>query len=192
MRRILLSTILGLLVVSAMATTPPRANAAQLTVTLSAESPVQAGQSSVLTATVADGGAPAVGISVTFYSSESFARVTGDAEIGRAITDASGVASFTFAPTETGTRNLGAAATAKDGTITKATTTLTIEGVFEQQYVQTAGIRVPGLNAWLIMALLSIVWGVLLFIAITVIRIAAAGNVEGQPDVAPIQTGGER
>ncbi len=192
MRRIALSIILALLVVSVPATIARRADAAQLTVALVAQSPVQAGQPSILTATVTEGGVPAAGMSVVFYSTETFARVTGDAEIGRSVTDASGVASFTFAPTEAGAHSVGATATARDGTVAKAAATLTIEGSFEQQYVQTAGIQIPGINSWLIIGLLAIVWGVLLFIAITVIRIAAAGNVEGQVEAASIYAGGER
>jgi hypothetical protein len=36
---------------------------------------------------------------------------------------------------------------------------------------------VPGLNSWLIIGLLSVVWGILFFVAVAVIRIARAGEV---------------
>ncbi len=186
MRRFTMAAAATLLfAVAAIGAIASSAQAAQLEVRLVPVAPVQAGQPTELTATVTDAGVPAPGISVTFYTTETFARVTGDAEIGRAVTDASGVATVTYEPRETGPRNIRADATAKDGTVTKASASITVEGSLEQQYVQTAGIRIPGVNSWLIMGLLAVVWGTLLFIAVTVIRIAAAGWADGPVDAAP-------
>lgn len=191
MRRFVLTTVAALLIaVSAAGTIASGAHAAQLEVRLAAVPPAIAGQSNVLNATVTDGGLPASDISVTFYSTETFAGVTGDAEIGRAVTDGRGVASITYKPHDAGLRNIRADATSKDGTVAKAMATITIEGSPEQQYVQTAGIKVPGLNARLIMGVLAIVWGILLFVAVTVIRIAAAGRADGSTETGRAGRGG--
>jgi hypothetical protein len=63
------------------------------------------------------------------------------------------------------------------------TTSIAVEGSADQLYVQMAGIQVPGLNSWLIIGLLSVVWGILFFVAVAVIRIARAGD----GDVVPAQ-----
>jgi hypothetical protein len=169
-----------------------RASAAQLSVRLTAETPATAGQPNELHATVTDGAQPATDVSVSFYSKATFARVTGDAEIGHAVTDARGIASIAYTPSEAGEGDLSAVATAKDGTTAKAALIITIEGAPPQEYVQTAGIQIPGVNSGLIMALLGAVWGTLLFIAVTVIRIAKAGQADGAAEAGPAARGGAR
>jgi hypothetical protein len=43
-------------------------------------------------------------------------------------------------------------------------------------YRSTAGIQVPGLNVWLIVAVVSTVWLILFSVAVRVIAIARAGD----------------
>lgn len=157
----------------------PRATAAGFTVEISQEADAVANAPVALDATVIGiDGVPVPGVTVTFYAKDTFAQVTGDIEIGRDATDGAGVASITYRPREAGAREVHVEAVAKDGTTAKAATTIAVGGAAEQAYTQTAGIKVPGLNVWLIIALLSIVWGTLFFVGVTVVRIAAAGSDE--------------
>jgi hypothetical protein len=181
-----------ILAVMGMGTAASHATAAAgFTVQISQEADAVANQPVVLDATVVDAaGAPVPGVVVTFYVKDTFGRVTGDVEIGRDATSSAGVASITYRPREAGPRDVRVEAAAKDGTTAKAATTITVAGAAEQAYKQTAGIKVPGLNVWLIIALLTIVWGTLLFVGLTVVRIAAAGSDEASNEVTGARGGG--
>jgi hypothetical protein len=163
------------------------AEAATLTIRITQEGEAVANQPSVFTATVtgADNGRPAFGVNVTFFVKDSFGKVIGNAEIGHGLTDAHGVVSVTYELREPGPREISVEATAKDGSAGKATTTVTVGGSPVQAYVQKAGVQIPGLNSWLIIALLSTVWGILLWVAVTVIRIAGAGDDDENTAQAP-------
>ena len=144
------------------------------------------GQPSELNAalTSADTGQPIAGLSVTFFAHASFSGVEGYMEIGRAVTNNEGVAAISYVPRESGPHDIRVDyAPSAGGTAEQATAAVSVDGSAGQLYVQKAGIQVPGLNSWLIIGLLSVVWGILFFVAVAVIRIARAGA----GDVVPAQ-----
>lgn len=160
------------------------AHASHLNARVSAPTPAIAGQASELDAMVtsADTGQAVAGVDVTFFAHGSFADVSGYMEIGRAVTNSDGVATITYTPRESGTHDIRVDYAPAPGETTEQTTTsIAVDGSAGQLYVQTAGVQVPGLNSWLIIGLLSVVWGILFFVAVAVIRIARAG------DVVPLQ-----
>lgn len=162
------------------------AHASHLNARVAAPTPAIAGQASELDAMVtsADTAQAVSGVAVTFFAHGSFADVSGYMEIGRAVTNSQGVAMISYIPRESGTHDIRVDYALASGATTEQTTTsIEVEGSADQLYVQTAGIQVPGLNSWLIIGLLSVVWGILFFVAVTVIRIARAGA----GDVVPAQ-----
>lgn len=166
------------LVVMAIGAAAP-AHASHVHVKVVEPTPAIAGQTSELDAAVtsADTGQPIAGVAVTFLAHGSFDDVSGYMEIGRAVTNQEGIAAISYAPRESGTHDVRIDyALPGDGTAEQSTTSIAVEGSGDQLFVQTAGIQVPGLNSWLIIGLLSVVWGILLFVAVAVVRIARAGG----------------
>jgi hypothetical protein len=166
--------------------TAATAHASHLNVRVVEPTPAIAGQASALAAIVtsADTGQAVAGVDVTFFAHGSFGKISGDMEIGRAVTDSDGVATISYTPRESGTHDIRVGyAPVSGGTAEQTTGSIAVEGSPDQLYVQTAGIQVPGLNSWLIIGLLTVVWGILFFVAVAVIRIARAGA----GDVVPAQ-----
>jgi hypothetical protein len=164
-----------LVVLAVGAAAPARASHVQVKVV--EPTPAIAGQASELDAalTSADTGQPVAGMAVTFLAHGSFDDVSGYMEIGRAVTNSQGIAAISYAPREAGTHDIRIDyVLSAGGTTEEATASVAVAGAGDQLFVQTAGIQVPGLNSWLIIGLLSVVWGILLFVAITVVRIAHA------------------
>jgi hypothetical protein len=186
------------LVALAMGAAAP-AYASHMHVTVVEPTPAMVGQASELDATLtsADTGQPVAGVSVTFLAHGSFERVDGYMEIGRAVTNSQGVAAISYVPRESGTHDIRVDyASPADATAEQTTASVAVQGSPDQFYVQKAGIQVPGLNSWLIIALLSTVWGILFFVATTVIRIAHAGGgsslVVGRQSLAAASSGSLR
>ena len=143
-----------------------------------------------------DDGIPVAGITVTFYMDASFSGVSGEVEIGQAMTDENGVAILIhehriasehqhqmrieyLPPGETDTVMLERSMSLADGNV--------------QLYRSTAGVNIPGLNVWLIIALVATVWAILLSVAFRVIAIAyAGGDAEAIPEGAAPQGQAER
>lgn len=159
------------------------ANASQLRVNIAEPTPALVGQLSKVEATLTlpDTGKPIAGVNVTFLAYGSFDEVDGFMEIGRAVTNSQGVAAISYIPREAGNHDIRVdyvpAAGAK---MEEATGSINVDGAAQQLYVQTAGIQVPGLNSWLIIGLLTIIWGTLFGVAVTVIRIARAGQSDAR------------
>ncbi len=155
------------------------ANASHLNVNIAESTPALVGQTSQIDATLTslDTGEPMAGVNVTFLAHSSFAKVDGFMEIGRAVTNSEGVASIAYVPHEAGSHDIKVDYVPAAGTKTEeAMGSINVGGAAQQLYVQKAGIQVPGLNSWLIVGLLTIVWGTLFGVAVTVIRIARAGQ----------------
>jgi hypothetical protein len=155
------------------------AHASHLRVSIAEPMPARVGQTSTLDATVtaAGTGTPVAGVPVTFYAHATFGKVTGFMEVGQAVTDANGVAAVSFVPRETGPHEIRVDYTTPGGGETEETTAnVAVDGSPGQLYVQHAGIEVPGLNSWLIILVLSVIWAILLGVGVTVIRVAAAGS----------------
>jgi hypothetical protein len=170
----------GLMVLAVLAVgAAAPAHASHISIKVVEPTPAIAGQVSELDAalTSADTGQPVAGVSVTFLAHGSFDDVSGYMEIGHAVTNSEGIAAISYAPRETGTHDIRVEyASPAGGTTEEATASIAVEGSAGQIYVQTAGIQVPGLNSWLIIGLLSVIWGTLFFVAVAVIRIARAGG----------------
>ena len=155
------------------------ANASQLKVNIAESTPALVGQPSQIDATLTspDTGKPMAGVNVTFLAHASFGKVDGFMEIGRAVTNADGVATISYVPHEAGSQDIKVDYVPTTGAKTEeATGSINVAGAASQLYVQKAGIQVPGLNSWLIIGLLTIIWGTLFGVALTVIRIARAGQ----------------
>ncbi len=130
-----------------------------------------------------DDGLPVEGATVTFLADASFAGVSSEIEIGQAVTDENGVATLIYEhriasehqmwieylpPGETEPVVFARSMAVADGDV--------------QLHRSTAGVDIPGLSVWLIIAVVSTVWAILLSVALRVIAIARAG---GGADMVP-------
>ena len=135
---------------------------------------------------------PIAGANVTFYVEESFGGVTGEVEMGKAITDENGVALLDYQPRSAGEHRiriqyLPTSASEPE----EAFWSHSVVGADQQLYRSTSGVQVPGVNAWLLMALVAGVWAVLLSVALRVVAIARAGAAAASPE-APLAGHAER
>ena len=116
------------------------------------------------------------GTTVTFYLHMAFAGFAGEAEIGRAVTDETGVANLAYRPRLAGHHELRMEyVTPGDGEVEVVTTAFDVTGG-EQLYHSAAGIDVPGVDVGLLMAVLALVWSILLWVAFRLMAIARAGG----------------
>ena len=156
-------------------------HASQVEVEISAPKEAQVGHEVQIRVTLRSSGdgVPIVDAEVTLLREASFARVVGDVELARAATDQDGVATLLYEPTVAGEQNLKLEYTVPDGAEPQ-TAALTIS-VAEGPQIQrsTAGIRVPGLNVWALIAVLSAVWAILLTTALSMVRIGRIGAEAG-------------
>jgi len=157
------------------------AHASQVEIEISAPKEGQVGHEVQVRVTLRSSGdgIPVADADVTLLREASFARVVGDVELARAATDQNGVAILLYEPTVAGEQNLKLEYTAPD-VAEPQTAALTIS-VAEGPQIQrsTAGIRVPGLNVWALIAVLSAVWAILLTTALSMVRIGRIGTEEG-------------
>jgi len=129
----------------------------------------------------AEDGTPLPGTTVIFYLHMSFAGVVGEAEIGRVVTDETGVASLAYRPRLAGHHELRMEyVTPGDGEVEVVSTTFDVTGG-EQLYHSAAGVDVPGVGAGLLMATLATVWTVLFLVALRIVAIARARDESGTP-----------
>jgi uncharacterized protein (DUF58 family) len=127
-------------------------------------------------------GKPMANATVRFYVRSSFVGVEGDMEIGRATTDANGFATIPYRPGREGEVTIRAEL-AGDGQVTaiETSTPLTVSGS-RQVYVESAGIQVPGLGVWVLIAVLTGVWSILFIVALLIFLIAREGAREEEPE----------
>ncbi len=119
--------------------------------------------------------ASVAGMTVIFHEEVALGGVTGDVELGRAVTDENGVAVLAYEARAAGEHQIHVRYTFGDGDAEDAAASFTVPAGTQQLYRSTAGIKIPGLNVWLLMALVAIVWAILLSVAARVIAIAHAG-----------------
>ena len=129
----------------------------------------------------AETGLPVANAPVTVYTDATFGGVTGEVELGMAMTDERGVAALNYVPRATGSHELRIEHLAAGGVEHEATSTA-ISVVGEPQlYRSASGVQVPGLNVWLIIALVATVWSLLFSVGVRVFAIARA-NGDGRSD----------
>lgn len=126
-------------------------------------------------------GAPLRGTTVTFYLHASFAGVTGEAEIGRAVTDETGVATLAYRPRLAGHHEIRMEYVAPGSDEVEVATTAFDATGSKQLYRSAPGITVPGLNVGLLMAVVTTVWTILFGVALLLVAIARAGRETGVP-----------
>ena len=124
--------------------------------------------------------APIAGMTVTFHEAVTFGGVTSDVELGQAVTDANGLAALTYVPRSAGAHEIHVRYAYGDGQAEDAAASITVPAAGQQLYQSTAGVSIPGLSVWALMALVAIIWAILLSVAMRVIAIAHAGSDEPQ------------
>ncbi|TAK57082.1 MAG: hypothetical protein EPO22_12790 [Dehalococcoidia bacterium] len=157
------------------------AHASPLQVSIASATNPVVGQPGEISATLVspDSGKPMAGVNVTFLAHATFGKMDGFMEVGQGVTNSQGIASISYVPRQPGDQAIKVSYAPAPGAKTEeASGTISVAGASSQLYVQKAGIQVPGLNSWLIVGLLTIVWGTLFGVGVTVIRIARAGQGE--------------
>ncbi len=180
--RVLLSALVVGAAVFALAKT---AVASHLVVEVSASDQLEVGQPAQLQIALrsADGAQHPANVPVTVYTEVSFGGVTGEVELGTALTDANGVAILDFEPRLAGEYELRIEYLhSGDAEPEVATAVVTVAGT-SQLYQSTSGIQIPGLNVWLIIALVGSVWSILFSVGLRVLAIARA-SANGEEAVA--------
>lgn len=180
-----------LLVTLAAATLPASAaaQAAQVEVRISAPAEARLGEEVQIQVTLqsVDGGAAVADAEVTLHREATFGGVAGDAVLARGITDEDGVAVLDYEPRTAGDVELRMEYAAPDSTEPEAATVTISVTEGPQLHRSTAGIQVPGLNIWLLVAVLTGVWGILFAAALMMHGIARAG---AESTARPTGTGG--
>lgn len=130
-------------------------------------------------------GAPLPGTRVVFYLHVVFAGVEGEAEIGSAVTDDEGRAVLAYTPRLAGQHQLRIEyTTLVEGQIEILDTVFDVSGG-EQLYRSAAAVEIPGAGSGLLMAVLTTVWSILLWVALRLVAIARAGRVERSAGPGP-------
>ncbi len=151
------------------------ANAAHVVAEITAPAVLEVGQPSELQVALLSEDLALADTVVTAYTDVSFAGVVGQIELGTLTTDASGMAVFEYEPRQASSHEIRIEFLAPGDTEpTVATTTVSVSGA-SQLFQSTAGVQIPGLNVWLIIAIVSSVWFLLFTVGWRVFAIASAG-----------------
>jgi hypothetical protein len=156
------------------------AEAAHVVVDLTVPEQPAIGQPATITARFhADTDQSAIaGLEVAFHEEVTFAGVTSDVDLGSAVTDSNGEATLVYEPRVAGTHEIHVRYAYGDGAEEEdAVASLTVPAGGQQLHQSTAGVKITGLNVWLLMALVATVWAVLLSVAFRVIAIAHTDEV---------------
>lgn len=124
-------------------------------------------------------GAPVPGTTVTFYLDGSFAGVSGEVELGHAVTDEAGVATLAYRPRVAGHHEIRMEYVLPGDTEPEFTAMSIDVAGGTQLYSSAPGVEIPGLGVGLLMAVLATVWTILFGIALLLMRIARAGATSG-------------
>jgi hypothetical protein len=128
----------------------------------------------------AHGGEAVAGATVTFYMDGSFGGIDGEVILGQAVTDENGIAALSYQPRSAGEHQLRVEYLTPGASEPEETTwSHTVTGTTGQLYMSSAGVQIPGLNVWLLIAVVAAVWVILLSVAVRVIAIANAPTDAG-------------
>ncbi len=152
------------------------ANAAHVVATITTPDVLEVGQPSQVQVTLLSESQPVPDTVVTVYTDASFGGVTGEVNIATTTTNENGVALFEYEPRHASDHNLRIEFLAP-GDTEPSTATVTVSVVGASQLHQShAGIQIPGLNVWLIIAIIGSVWTLLFSVGWRVFAIAQAGT----------------
>ena len=177
-RTLLLSVVMGAAIFALAGT----ADASHMKLDVVAPSQLTVGDSVDIQAVLhaAHGGEAVEGATVTFYMDGSFGGIDGEVILGQAVTDENGVAALSYQPRSAGEHQLRVEYLTPDaGEPEETTWSHTVTGATEQLYRSSAGVQIPGLNVWLLIAVVAAVWVILLSVAVRVITIANAPTDAG-------------
>jgi hypothetical protein len=158
------------------------ADASHATLKVTAPANLTAGDSVDIQAVLhsADDGEAVPGATISFYMDGSFGGVDGKVLLGQAVTDKDGVAVLNYLPRTAGEHQVHVEyLTPGAGEPEVATWSHDVTGATEQLYRSSAGVQIPGLNVWLLIAVVTAVWAILLSVALRVVAIANAGSEAG-------------
>ncbi len=121
-------------------------------------------------------GSPVAKATVALRTPASFLSTSGAITLGEATTDAQGKATFAYEARTSGTVNLNASFSG-DARYqpAQAVVDVTVDGS-AQLYQQTAGVRLPGISVWLLVATLGIAWSIYFTMMVFLTLIARAGT----------------
>ncbi len=141
----------------------------------------------------AHGGEAIAGATVTFYMDGSFGGIDGEVILGQAVTDENGIAALSYQPRSAGEHQLRVEyLTPGASEPEEATWSHSVGGATAQLYKSSAGVEIPGLNVWLLIAVVATVWVILLSVALRVVAIAQAGIDAGADSLeAPRRAGAQ-
>jgi len=174
-RAMLVAVVMG---VAAIALAGP-AEATHATLTVVAPERLTAGNSVDIQAVLhsTHGDESVAGATVTFYMDGAFGGVDGEVMLGQAVTDENGVAVLNYEPRTAGEHQLRVEyLTPGESEPEEAAWSHSVGGASGQLYRSTSGVEIPGLDVWLLIAVVATVWAILLSVAVRVIAIAHAGD----------------
>src|SRR3990170_4720298 len=178
MKALLVSVVMG----AAMFALAGTADATHATLKVVAPTNLTAGDSVDIQAVLhsADDGEAVPEATITFYMDGSFGGVDSEVMLGQAITDKDGVAHLSYLPRTAGEHQVHVEyLTPGESEPQVATWSHDVSGAPHQFYRSSAGVQIPGLNVWLLIAVVASVWAILLSVALRVVAIANAGSDAG-------------
>lgn len=129
-------------------------------------------------------GAVVPGAEIVFHRDARFLNSTSELEIGRAITNEQGVATVRFLPRSEG-EILVIADFAGDTRYGSSSHTVTVQiATGGPLYSQEQGVKVPGINVSLLVAILGAVWATYFAVMAHIFLIARRHSPEGRPEVS--------
>jgi hypothetical protein len=196
MRAILIKTVLvAVAVAGGLFALAGTASASHVKVEIAAPNEATVGNAVTVQASLRSGdeGLPLANTPVAFYTEASFAGVSGEVELGTAVTDENGVAILRYEPRSAGEHQIRVEyLTPGEAEPETATASVISVAGTSQLHRSTSGVQVPGLNVWLIIALVTAVWSILFSVGIRVVAIARAGSDETTLEQVPAPTEAER
>ncbi len=136
----------------------------------------------LVTLTSTTDGSPVAGVQVRILREVTFAGVTGMVEVAAATTDDDGRAEMDFVPRRAGDQDLVIEYLLPEAAEPVAASQSLVVAEGGQIYRSEAGVDIPGLGVWIIIAVATTVWVVLITIAVRVIAIARATGVPEEAD----------
>ena len=178
MKNVVKALLVSVIAGAAMLALTGSANATHATLEVVAPARLTAGDSVDIQAVLhsSHGGEAVPGATITFYMDGTFGGVDGKVLLGQAITGKDGVAHLSYLPRTAGEHQVHVEYMMPgDSEPEVATWSHDVSGTSHQFYKSSAGVQIPGLNVWVLMAVVGMVWAILLSVAARVIAIAGAG-----------------